>query len=70
MASPSIFASGVDHFRSVPEDVLVVVDDEDSRIAHCVERGSTPPDGDCLHRAAVRSRLREFVLMSGVIEVP
>lgn len=36
MASPNIFANGVDHFRSVPEDVEV--NDEDHRIAHCAER--------------------------------
>jgi hypothetical protein len=62
MASPSIFASGVDHFRCVPEDVDV--NDEDDRIAHCAERRSTSLGGDCLHRAAARSRLRECVLMS------
>jgi hypothetical protein len=37
MASPNIFASGVDHFRSVPEDD-VEVNDEEYRIAHCAEQ--------------------------------
>jgi hypothetical protein len=40
MASPSIFASGVDHFRSVPDEVDV--DDDDSRFAHCAERRGKP----------------------------
>jgi hypothetical protein len=36
IASPSIFANGVDHFRSVLDDVEV--NDEDHRIVHCAER--------------------------------
>jgi hypothetical protein len=36
MASPNILASGVDHFRSVPEEVEV--NEEDHRIAHCAVR--------------------------------
>jgi len=61
IASPSIFASGVDHFRCSPEDV--VVDDDDHRVAHGVN-GEHLVGSFWLHRVAVRSRLRDVALMA------
>lgn len=51
IASPSIFASGVDHFRSEVEDVDV----DDKRIAHCVDRRSVLFGCEILHRVVARS---------------
>jgi hypothetical protein len=51
IASPSIFANGVDHFRSVLEDVGVK--DEDHRIAHRVLRLGSSHERDWLHLAAL-----------------
>jgi hypothetical protein len=62
IASPSIFANGVDHFRSVLGDG--VANDEDERGEHCAERLANSPVRNWLHRAALWSKLTEFGLMS------
>jgi hypothetical protein len=62
IASPSIFANGVDHFRSVLEDVGV--NDEEHRIARCAEQLGRSRSLNWLHRAAFWSKQTEFGLMS------
>lgn len=69
IASPSIFAKGVDHFRCSPEDV--VVDDDDQQIEHCANCRGQQVARLWLYRVTVRSRLRGVALMAvNAIVVP